>query len=172
MTSSAVTWPMGNSPAFSSSAVVMSWAVRPAAARAAWSGTTETNSSVPPITWAPRTPSTFCRRGTSTSSARRRSSLRSASPERARKTTGKSETEPANDVVSASSGSCAWRLEITRSTWDRARVRSVPYSNSSVTLLNEDAEVERDDSSPSTACRAVSRGSPTWASTTSGLAPG
>ena len=73
--------------------------------------------SVPPVTDAPRTPSSFCRRGTARRSISERSSFRPVSPPlTAMKITGKSETEPAKELVWVSSGSCPDTFETARST--------------------------------------------------------
>ncbi|OLT09998.1 hypothetical protein BJF77_08750 [Kocuria sp. CNJ-770] len=85
---------------------------------------------------------------------------------------GKSATDPAKAVGSTSSGSCVSTLDTARSTWLRARSRSVPYSKPSWISDSPLREVDVELSRPSTMFRARSSGRPTCSSTTSAEDPG
>ena len=104
----------------------MDWMLAPDAAMASGRGRILMCCVAPPVTSAPRTPSSFCSRGTVSRARSAFSSLSGLSEETARNTIGKSLMLPAIACGWTSSGSDRLALEMARSIWFRARSRFEP----------------------------------------------
>ncbi|CAH0309190.1 hypothetical protein SRABI128_04448 [Microbacterium sp. Bi128] len=111
-----------NAPLFFS-ASLMAWRLVPDAARSRGRGRIWMCCVAPPVTSAPRTPSSFCSTGTLSRARSALSSLSGLSEDTARKTIGKSLMLPAIACGWTSFGRACLALEMARSIWFLARSR-------------------------------------------------
>ena len=126
LVSPSVIVPPGRESPWASSAVAMSFSLRPRSASASSSGVIRTISSGAPMIATEETPSIRSRSGWTEASRRVPSSEGSRSEETERTTAGRSLVPPEMTCGSASSGSWSSMRVSAASTWLEARAMSVP----------------------------------------------